>query len=115
MNWFICENCIFVVYFDNVFCFNCGFLFGFEKQVFIMWVYSEMLLEGYVICVNVGVCGCNWFVLVFEGLSFCFVCLFNQMVLDFFNFVYVDCWIKFEVVKWYFFYGIFKFGLLIVI
>ena len=113
MKRFECNECSTIVNFDNTECLTCGAHLGFDPDSLSMLCYRDVAPNGFHICANADLGGCNWLVKEGEG-DFCKACRLNSIVPDLSNDEFVERWRALEAAKRFFLYGLIRLGLPIV-
>ena len=97
MQLFKCNHCSQPIYFENIFCGNCGSALGFLVET--MHPLAFFPGDGYKYCANHDQGACNWLISVNQPSPFCRACELNRTIPNLNNPEYVTRWRKLEVAK----------------
>jgi hypothetical protein len=97
MQLFKCTHCSQPIYFENIFCGNCGSALGFLAET--MHPLAFFPGDGYKYCANHDHDACNWLIPVNGNGSFCRACELNRTIPNLNNLDYATRWRKLEVAK----------------
>ena len=97
MQLFKCTNCFQPIYFENIFCGNCGRSLGFLTDSMHPVAFDPGYLYQY--CANHAHDNCNWLVPEDGYSAFCKACELNRTIPDLSNPDYVVRWKKLEIAK----------------
>ena len=97
MQLFKCTHCGQPIYFENLFCGNCGYSFGFFTDSMQPVAFEPGYLYQY--CANYTMHTCNWLVAEVNTSSFAEACELNRTIPDLRIPGYVERWKKLETAK----------------
>jgi len=97
MQLFKCTHCHQPIYFENIFCGNCGSTLGFLTDSMQPIAFDPGFLYQY--CANYSHHTCNWLVAEVNSSAFCKACELNRTIPDLSNHDYRTRWEKLETAK----------------
>jgi len=121
MKLFKCQHCGQMLYFENVYCENCGYSLGYLPDIGVVstvweegsnWAAAANPGQSYRFCANWEAYACNWMVPAGDDHGgYCIACQHNRVIPDISDPERHRLWQKLELAKRRLFYGLIKFGL----
>ncbi|MFT4023091.1 MAG: putative zinc-binding metallopeptidase [Flavihumibacter sp.] len=109
MQLFTCTSCGNPVYFENIFCGNCGSSLGFDARQMKTVAFAPG--NGFRYCNNYSNGVCNWVLPAGSMDAFCIACSLNRTIPPIHDPAVTERWKKVEVAKHRLVYGLLRLGL----